>query len=270
MRQLKQWSVGAALLLVAIFVFSCGGSDESSNKGEGKISVKDSIKASRIDSIIIAADNAKDYDRKFFLADSLEKSGDISSVRANFLRGSALNSQKQKAAAEVYYKKALEVEELDDKDVTYYSRSARTLAQMYSVKNDYEATLRVATPAVEKLEGNAKAQSRDLAVLYYTIGSAEMYLGNEKEASKSYENAYWHYNNSISMKDTNGSRIRSAITGVNNITVACLKFFMFIVFVLMPILSSVTTIARVYVYLMHLHLMQQVIMQLPIRHSRDS
>ena len=172
MKQLKQWSIGAALLLVAIFVFSCGGSDESSNNGEGKISVKDSIKASRIDSIISAADNAKDYDRKFFLADSLEKTGDISMVKANFLRGSALNSQKQKAAAEVYYKKALEVDELDDKDVTYYSRSARTLAQMYSVKNDYEATLRVATPAVEKLEGNAKAQSRDLAVLYYTIGSA--------------------------------------------------------------------------------------------------
>ena len=223
MKQLKQWSVGAALLLVAAIAFSCGSSDGGSGEGESRKSAKDSIKSSLIDSMIVAADNAKDYDRKFFLADSLEKTGDISMVRANFLRGSALNSQKQKAAAEVYYKKALDVNELDDKDVFYYSRSARTLAQMYSVKNDYEATLRVATPAVEKLEGNAKAQSRDLAVLYYTIGSAEMYLGNEKDASKSYENAYWHYKNSISKKDTNGSRIRSAITGINNITVACLN-----------------------------------------------
>ena len=223
MKRLKQWTVGAAIILAAVIIASCGGKDERSWKGESKKSAKDSIKASLIDSLIVAADNAKDHDRKFFLADSLEKTGDISMVRANYLRGSALNSQKQKAAAEVYYKKALDVEELDDKDVFYYSRSARTLAQMYSVKNDYEATLRVATPAVEKLEGNAKAQSRDLAVLYYTIGSAEMYLGNEKEASKSYENAYWHYKNSISKKDTNGSRIRSAITGINNITVACLN-----------------------------------------------
>ena len=223
MGKLKQWTVGAALILAAVIIASCGGKDERSWKGESKKSAKDSIKASLIDSMIVAADNAKDYDRKFFLADSLEKTGDISMVRANFLRGSTLNSQKQKAAAEVYYKKALDVDELDDKDVFYYSRSARTLAQMYSVKNDYEATLRVATPAVEKLEGNAKAQSRDLAVLYYTIGSAEMYLGNEKDAEKSYENAYWHYNNSISKKDTNGSRIRSAITGINNITVACLN-----------------------------------------------
>ncbi len=223
MEKLKQWTVGVALILAAVIIASCGGKDERSWKGESKKSAKDSIKASLIDSMIVAADNAKDYDRKFFLADSLEKTGDISMVRANFLRGSTLNSQKQKAAAEVYYKKALDVDELDDKDVFYYSRSARTLAQMYSVKNDYEATLRVATPAVEKLEGNAKAQSRDLAVLYYTIGSAEMYLGNEKDAEKSYENAYWHYNNSISKKDTNGSRIRSAITGINNITVACLN-----------------------------------------------
>ena len=223
MKQLKQWSVGAALLLVAAIAFSCGSSDGGSGKGESRKSAKDSIKSSLIDSMIVAADNAKDYDRKFFLADSLEKTGDISKVRANFLRGSALNSQKQKAAAEVYYKKALDVNELDDNDVFYYSRSARTLAQMYSVKNDYEATLRVATPAVEKLEGNAKAQSRDLAVLYYTIGSAEMYLGNEKEGARNYENSYWHYKNSISKKDTNGSRIRSAITGINNITVACLN-----------------------------------------------
>ena len=223
MKKLKQLAVSAALILAAIIIVSCGGKDERAWKGESKKSAKDSIKASLIDSMIVAVDNAKDYDRKFFLADSLEKTGDISMVRANYMRGSALNSQKQKASAEVYFKKALDVNELDDKDVFYYSRSARTLAQMYSVKNDYEATLRVATPAVEKLEGNAKAQSRDLAVLYYTIGSAEMYLGNEKEGARNYENSYWHYKNSISKKDTNGSRIRSAITGINNITVACLN-----------------------------------------------
>ena len=224
MMKLKQWSVSVAILLVAVFVVSCGGKNENAAKADGnKMSAKDSVKASLIDSIIVAADRAKDYDRKFFLADSLEKTGDISSVRANFMRGSALHSQEKKAASEVYYKKALDVEELDDKDVFYYSRSARTLSQMYSVKNDYESTLRVAMPAVEKLAKKEKAQSRDLAVLYYVIGSAEMYLGNEEAANESYENAYWHYKNSISKKDTNGSRIRSAITGVNNITVACLN-----------------------------------------------
>lgn len=224
MRKLKRWYVGVAMLLAVVLVVSCGGRDDRSRNGEGnKTSAKDSVKASLIDSIIVEAERAKDYERKFFLADSLEKTGDISSIRANFMRGSALHSQQKKADSEVYYKKALEVEELDDKDVFYYSRSARTLSQMFSVKNDYESTLRIAMPAVEKLEGNKNAQSRDLAVLYYVIGSAEMYLGNDKEANESYENAYWHYKNSISKKDTNGSRIRSAITGINNITVACLN-----------------------------------------------
>ena len=224
MSKLEQWSVSVAMLLATALVVSCGGKDESSSGSEvKKTSEKDSLKSIRIDSIIIAADKAKDYERKFFLADSLEKTGDISNVRANFMRGSALHSQDKRAEAEVYYKKALDVENLDSKDVFYYSRSARTLSQMYSVKNDYESTLRVATPAVEKLEDTKKAQSRDLAVLYYVIGSAEMYLGNDKAANESYENAYWHYKNSISKKDTNGSRIRSAITGINNITVACLN-----------------------------------------------
>ena len=222
MKQLKRWSVVAAALAVVFFV-SCGVKEEATKQSESKVSTKDSLKSAMVDSLISLADKAKDYDRKFFLADSLEEAGVISSVRANFLRGSALHSQNKKAASEVYYKRALDVEELDDKDVVFYSRSARTLAQMLSVKNDYETTVRIAMPAVEKLEGNEKAQSRDLAVLYYTIGSAQMYLGHDADAAQSYENSYWHYKNSISKKDTNGSRIRSAVTGVSNITVAHLN-----------------------------------------------
>ena len=222
MKQLKRWAVVAVTLAAVLFV-SCGGKNESTAQGESKVSTKDSLKSIMVDSLISRADKAKDYERKFFLADSLEKAGVISSVRANFLRGSSLHSQNKRAASEVYYKRALDVEELDDKDVIFYSRSARTLAQMLSVKNDYETTIRIAMPAVEKLEGNERAQSRDLAVLYYTIGSCQMYLGHDADAAQSYENAYWHYRNSITKKDTNGSRIRSAITGVSNITVAHLN-----------------------------------------------
>ena len=223
MGKLKQWCLGIAVLLVIAFVASCGSNGNGAGAGKSKTADKDSVKKGLIDSMIVSAENAKDYDRKFFLADSLEKTGDISMVRANYLRGSALNSQKRKAEAEVYYKKALSVEKLDDDDVLYYSRAARTLSQTLSVKNDYETTLRVAMPAVEKLEGRENAQSRDMAVLYYVIGSAQMYLGHDKDAAESYGNAFVHYKNSISKKDTSGSRIRSAILGVNNITVACLN-----------------------------------------------
>lgn len=221
MRDLKKWQFRITLILTAAILMSCGGNSRSW-KGNSK-SAKDSLKVSAIDSMIVAVEEAKDYERKFALADSLEKTGDISPVRANYLRGTALRSLKKKAASEAYFKKALEVEELQEKDVLYYSRSARVLAQMLSVKNDYEATLRVATPAVQKLAGHPKAQSGDLAVLYYVIGSAQMYLGHDEDASESYEKSFEQYLKSISKKDTNGSRIRSAITGINNITVACLN-----------------------------------------------
>ena len=223
MRKLKQCFACIVVVLALAVIASCGGKNGGSGNGVAKKAAKDSIKTRMIDSMIIAVSSAKDFEREFFLADSLEKTGDISKVRANYLRASSLHNQQKRADSEVYYKKALEVEELADEDVFYYSRSARTLAQTLSVKNDYEATLRVAVPAVEKLEGKENAQSRDMAVLYYTIGSAEMYLRHEKEAAQSYESAFWHYKNSISKKDTNGSRIRSAITGINNITVACLN-----------------------------------------------
>ena len=102
MGKLKQWCLGIAVLLVIAFVASCGSNGNGAGAGKSKTADKDSVKKGLIDSMIVSAENAKDYDRKFFLADSLEKTGDISMVRANYLRGSALNSQKRKAEAEVY------------------------------------------------------------------------------------------------------------------------------------------------------------------------
>lgn len=221
MRDLRKWQFRITFILAAAILVSCG-SKSRSWKGNSR-SAKDSLKVSLLDSMIVEAERTKDYVRKYVLADSLEKTGDFSPVKANYMRGSAMRSLEKKASAEVYLKKALEVEDLDDKDVFYYMRAARVLSQMLSVKNDYESVLRVATPAVEKLDGHPKAQSRDLAVLYYVIGSAQMYLGVPEEGEKSFEKAFEHYKISISKKDTNGSRIRAAILGVNNITVACLN-----------------------------------------------
>jgi len=221
MRDLKKWQFRIIFILAAAILVSCG-SKSRSWKGNSK-SAKDSIKLSLLDSMIVSAESSKDYVRKYVLADSLEKTGDFSAVKANYLRGTAMRSLEKKAAAEVYFKKALEVEDLGDKDVFYYMRSARVLSQMLSVKNDYESVLRVATPAVEKLDGHPKAQSSDLAVLYYVIGSAQMYLGVPEDGEKSFEKAFEHYKISISKTDTNGSRIRAAVLGVNNITVACLN-----------------------------------------------
>lgn len=221
MRDLKKWQFRIIFILAAAILVSCG-SKSRSWKGNSK-SAKDSIKLSLLDSMIVSAESSKDYVRKYVLADSLEKTGDFSAVKANYLRGTAMRSLEKKADAELYFKKALEVEDLGDKDVFYYMRSARVLSQMLSVKNDYESVLRVATPAVEKLDGHPKAQSRDLAVLYYVIGSAQMYLGVPEDGEKSFEKAFEHYKISISKTDTNGSRIRAAVLGVNNITVACLN-----------------------------------------------
>ena len=159
MRDLKKWQFRIIFILAAAILVSCG-SKSRSWKGNSK-SAKDSIKLSLLDSMIVSAESSKDYERKYVLADSLEKTGDFSAVKANYLRGTAMRSLEKKADAELYFKKALEVEDLGDKDVFYYMRSARVLSQMLSVKNDYESVLRVATPAVEKLDGHPKAQSRD-------------------------------------------------------------------------------------------------------------
>ena len=107
MRDLRKWRLKITLILTAAILMSCGGNSRSW-KGNSK-SAKDSLKVSAIDSMIVAVEEAKDYERKFALADSLEKTGDISPVKANYWRGTALRSLKKKAASEAYFKKALEV-----------------------------------------------------------------------------------------------------------------------------------------------------------------
>ena len=49
---------------------------------------------------------AKDQQRAVFLADSLERAGDISAVCADFMRGKAYDFTYQKRLSELYYRKS--------------------------------------------------------------------------------------------------------------------------------------------------------------------
>ena len=73
MRDLKRWHFRFVFILTAAILVSCSNNTRSW-KGNTK-AAKDSLKMNAIDSMIVAVDEAKDYERKFALADSLEKTG---------------------------------------------------------------------------------------------------------------------------------------------------------------------------------------------------
>jgi hypothetical protein len=125
-------------MLLATIPLSCGHKEESVT-----------VKKSKADSLIEAAHKGHEYERLLELADTLQATGEISNIRADYWRGYAYSRQKMMRLSEKYWKRAINTEVKSDEDLTYYAKSANRLAGDLLLKGEYEATMKVATPALE-------------------------------------------------------------------------------------------------------------------------
>ena len=151
--------------------------------------------SSHIDSILFETGRSKQYTRLVELADSFEKSGNLTQLNANRWRGTAYYHQGQNRMAEVCYKKALECEVKTDQDQLCYNKVARRLSELLLVKGDYEGALRVAIPAIAKMDQTGIGSDIDYAILLNNIGCCQLNLGQDAEAQKSFNSARDHYTN---------------------------------------------------------------------------
>lgn len=152
-------------------------------------------KMARADSVIFNAGASKDYELMRALSDSFELSKDISSLDANRWRGVSYYRQGQYRLAEIYYRKALEGDIKSDQDLISYIKVARRLSELLLVKGDYEGSLRVAIPAVAKMDEKHVGSDIDYAILLNNIGCCQLNLGRDGEANKSFLTARGHYAN---------------------------------------------------------------------------
>ena len=136
----RLFHIAPLMVMVLAMIMSC-----SKDNKTGPVS-------SHIDSVLFDAGRYKQYTRMVELTDSFEKSGDLTQLNANRWRGVAYYHQGQYRMAEVCYKKALECEVKTDQDQLSYNKVARRLSELLLVKGDYEWSLRVAIPAVARME----------------------------------------------------------------------------------------------------------------------
>ena len=151
--------------------------------------------SSHVDSVLFDAGRMKQYTRMLELTDSFELFGGLTELNANRWRGVAYYHQGQYRMAEVYYKKALECEVKDDQDQLCYNKVARRLSELLLVKGDYEGSLRVAIPAVARMDKTGIGSDIDYAILLNNIGCCQLNLGQDAEAQKSFYTARGHYAN---------------------------------------------------------------------------
>ena len=170
------------------------------------------IKASAADSLLFDIGVRKDYDRILTLTDSLEMSGDLTPLEANRWRGVAYYHQGNYGMAEVCYRKALECKVTDKAGQLSYNKSARRLSELLLVKGDYEGSLRVAIPAVKKMDETGIGSDIDYAILLNNIGCCQLNLGQDAEANESFVKARGHYANRW-QSDQTGRGLQEAVLG---------------------------------------------------------
>ena len=172
------------------------------------------------ENMVYAAYKAKDYPRIITLADSFRTNGGFSEGKACYWLGYAYDRMLQKRMAELYWKTGIAAVEnsTDDEDVRVYAGIANRLTGLLNTWAEYEAVLKVAVPAVERLRSlNCDTTSEYTNMLIY-IGCCQTRFGlGENKANEKLEEGYRAHLNNLK-KHPNATNYRDAIIGVINIS----------------------------------------------------
>ena len=163
---------------------------------------------------------AKDYPRIIELVDSLKPLGSISEGKADYWLGYAYDRMMQKRMAELYWKTGIAAVEnsTGDEDVQVYAGIANRLTGLLSTWTEYEAALKVAIPATERLKSLGRDTTSEYANMLIYIGCSQSHFGlDETMTSKNMEDGYRSHLNIIK-KHQNAVSYRDAIVGVTNIS----------------------------------------------------
>ena len=190
MKGLRPTAVVMAITLIVMMLFSC-------NKQQ-----REELKAGHADSLIFAAGALMQYDRLLELVDSFDATGDINKLDAYRWRGAYYYHQNQYRMAEVCFRNALDYEVKNDFDQLVYNKVVRRLSELLVVRGDYDGALQIAVPAIGRMDNTGIGSDIDYAILYNNIGVCQLNLGQEKEASESFQKARDKYANRCSTDST--------------------------------------------------------------------
>ena len=197
---------------------SCGGPYEAQSDG---------VRFARADSLMEAAHLAHNNDRILALADSLEAAGDFSTIKADYWRGYAYYSKWNHHMCQEYWYEALSLDIKSQEDLVFYGRSANRLSDVMLTKGDFEAAMRIALPAIQKLREEGMTGFRDYGYLLITVGCCELNNHNKEVADGYFDEAYKLYSLLIEDNGIDGGsplidNLKSAVAGLTTIARHCL------------------------------------------------
>ena len=171
-------------LLALLAVTSC------SNRQQKLQAFADTDGYNYADSVVSDIGDARDYPRLLEVTDSFVRMGDLTPVRAIFYKTIAYNLMGQnRKSLQMYYQLAMiDVKTLTSQaDVESYIYSYKDYVRVLCDMKRYDRALREAYSADRKLRNagyDSFIKHHDIAQI---IGECQLYLGQEKEAARSYE-----------------------------------------------------------------------------------
>lgn len=183
---------------------------------------------SQADSLVEAAHLAHDSDRIIFLADSLENAGDFAPIKANYWRGYGHYGKWNQNLCQKYWYEALSMEVKSREELTFYGRCANRLSDVLLTAGDYEAAMRVALPAMEKMREEDASVCRDYAYMLVVTGCCELNNRNYPEADAYFDEAYKLFlllieDNGEDGGSSHEDNLKTSVAGLTSIARHCLE-----------------------------------------------
>ena len=204
MRQTKIWIF--LMVMAGILMAACNNEEQNGQMSEA-------------DKLIENTQKTKNYPELLKVVDSLETIGSITPTKAYYWRGYACDKMKRQRLAEFYWKASLDAAEnaTSSDEMAYYAKSASRLANMLSVRGDYQEGLDLTVPVANKLEElHCDSTSDYLNILIY-IGCCQEGLGTANGNSDGFNKAYQRHKENIETFH-NDVVYKDGITGLINIT----------------------------------------------------
>ena len=198
-----------ATVVAALFLSGCEG--DSNNPGKLNKKAED---------MVYEAYLSMNYPRIIELVDSFKPQGSMSEGKACYWLGYAYDRMMQKRMAELYWKTGIAAVEnsTDDEDVRVYAGITNRLTGLLNTWTEYEAALKVAIPATERLKSLGRDTTSEYTNMLIYIGCSQSRLGlSDDKTDNRLEEAYRAHLNNIN-NHPDAINYRDAIVGVINIS----------------------------------------------------
>ena len=182
-------------------------------------SVVNKSSTSEAESMVIAASEAKDFERLEALADSLGVAGKLSKGESCYWQGYANYQMGRRELAEYYWHEAIRVTEnsTDPNDLIYYAKAGSYLTSQLCRYGEYASALHTALPIINRLKKLQCDNTSDYTNLLIFAGCAKTYFDkDDPTATDMQEQAYQMHIENIQKKGSK-SAYRDAVAGLINI-----------------------------------------------------